>query len=290
MDLDGKALPEVISWASGPDQRIQDLICVGMGADRWYHRPMLTQGWVGQDETWRCVLSIDPSGRGADELAWAVVAELNGNFFVLESGGTTQGYSDEVLKVLAMRAERWKVTQVVVESNFGDGMFEALLAPVLNRVHPCGIEPIRVTMQKERRIVDTIAPLVQQHRLVMSAELIRKDYREAERDPEKGHQRSLMYQLSRITTERGALVHDDRIDALSLALKFFTDAAAQDQMREQQLRQQDLMDWAVDCFLDETGSSIDVLALGFKPAGVRRSYGGVKRNEGAPLSPGVRRN
>ena len=290
MDLDGKALPEVVSWASGPDQRIQDLICIGMGADRWYHRPMLTQGWVSQDETWRCVLAIDPSGRGADELAWSVVAELNGNFFVLESGGTTQGYADEVLKVLAMRAERWKVTQVVVESNFGDGMFEALLAPVLNRVHPCGIEPIKVTMQKERRIVDTIAPLVQQHRLVMSAELIRKDYREAERDAEKGHQRSLMYQLSRITTERGALVHDDRIDALSLALKFFTDAAAQDQMREQQLRQQDLMDWAVDCFLDETGSSIDVLALGFKPAGARRSYGGVKRSEGAPLSPGVRRS
>lgn len=85
-------------------------------------------------------------------------------------------------------------------------------------------------------------------------------------------------------------MHDDRIDALSLALKFFTDAAAQDQMREQQLRQQDLMDWAVDCFLDETGSSIDVLALGFKPAGVRRSYGGVKRSEGEPLSPGVRRS
>jgi hypothetical protein len=46
-ELDGKALPEVITWASGPDQRIQDLISVGMGADRWYHRPMITQGWIG---------------------------------------------------------------------------------------------------------------------------------------------------------------------------------------------------------------------------------------------------
>jgi hypothetical protein len=277
MDLDGKALPEVITWASGPDQRIQDLICVGMGADRWYHRPMITQGWIPASDTWRCVMAIDPSGRGSDELAWAVVAELNGNFFLLESGGTTQGYADEVLKLLATKAARWNVTQVVVESNFGDGMFQALLSPVLNRVHPCGIEEVRVAMQKERRIVDTLAPVVQQHRLVVSSELIRQDYRDAERDPEGGHQRSLLFQMSRITVERGALTFDDRIDALALGVKFFTDAAAQDQQKQQALRQQDLMDWAVQCFNDEMGASVDALALGFKPAGPRRSYGGVRR-------------
>jgi hypothetical protein len=276
-DLDGKALPEVISWASGPDQRIQDLVCIGLGADRWYHRPMLTQGWIGKDEHWNCVLAIDPSGRGQDELAWAVVASLNGNFFLLESGGTTQGYAEEVLQLLAVRAQRWGVTQVVVESNFGDGMFEALLAPVLNRIHPCGIEPVKVTQQKERRIVDTIAPLVQQHRLVVNTEVIRKDYREAERDAENGHHRSLLFQLSRITTERGALMRDDRIDALAIGLQFFTDAAAQDQQRQAQVRQDEMMDWAVQAFLDETGASIDALAMGFKPAGPRRSYGGVHR-------------
>jgi hypothetical protein len=277
MDLDGKALPEVITWASGPDQRIQDLICVGLGSDRWYNRPMITQGWIPASETWRCVMAIDPSGRGSDELAWAVIAELNGNFFLLESGGTTQGYAEEVLKLLATRAARWNVTQVVIESNFGDGIFSALLSPVLNRVHPCGIEEVRVAMQKERRIVDTLAPVVQQHRLVVSSELIRQDYRDAERDPEGGHQRSLLFQMSRITVERGALTFDDRIDALALGVKFFTDAAAQDQQKQQALRQQDLMDWAVQCFSDEMGASVDALALGFKPAGPRRSYGGVRR-------------
>lgn len=276
-DLDGKALPEIVTWASGPDQRIQDLVCIGLGADRWYNRPMVTQGWIGQDETWRCVLAIDPSGRGQDELAWTVLAELNGNFFLLECGGTTQGYAEEVLQLLAERAKRWRVTQVVVEMNFGEGMFSALLSPVMNRIHPCGIEEIRVTQQKERRIVDTLAPVVQQHRLVVSSELIRKDYRDAERDPEKGHQRSLMYQLSRITTERGALMHDDRIDALSLAVQFFTESAAQDQQRQAQVRQDEMMEWTVQAFLDETGASIDALAMGFKPAGPRRSYGGVHR-------------
>jgi hypothetical protein len=62
-----------------------------------------------------------------------------------------------------------------------------------------------------------------------------------------------------------------------LGVKFFTDAAAQDQQKQQALRQQDLMDWAVQCFNDEMGASVDALALGFKPAGPRRSYGGVRR-------------
>jgi hypothetical protein len=277
LDLDGKALPEVVTWASGPDQRINDLICVGLGADRWYNRPMITQGWISKEETWRCVLAIDPSGRGQDELAYSVLAELNGNFFLLECGGTTLGYAEEVLTLLADRAKRWGVSQVVAESNYGDGIFTALLSPVMNRIHPCGIEEMRVTQQKERRIVDTLAPVVQQHRLVVSSELIRKDYRDAERDPEKGHQRSLMYQLSRITTERGALLHDDRIDSLSLAVAFFTEAAAQDQRKQQQARQGEIEDWSRQCLMDETGASVDALALGFKPRQMTRSYGGVSR-------------
>jgi hypothetical protein len=276
MDLDGKALPEMVTWASGPDQRIEQLVCTGLGADRHYHRPMVTQGWISADETWRCVMSIDPSGRGADEMAWSVVAELNGNLFLLESGGTTQGYSEEVLKLLAMRAKRWNVTQVVVESNFGDGIFSHLLAPVMNRVHPCGIEEIRVNMQKERRICDVLGPLIQQHRLVVSADVIRKDYQEAERNVDGGHERSLMFQLSRITTERGALSKDDRIDALALAVQFWGEAAAQDQQRKASEREFEMWQAQMDMAGDESGASIDALALGLPSKSIRRSYGGVR--------------
>ena len=276
-DLDGKALPETVTWASGPDQRIQDLVCIGLGADRYYHRPMISQGWVSAQETWRCVLSIDPSGRGADEMAWAVVAELNGNMFLLESGGTTQGYSEEVLKLLAMRAKRWNVTQVVVEANFGDGIFSHLLAPVMNRVHPCGIEEIRVNIQKERRICDVLGPLIQQHRLVVSSDVIRRDYQEAERNVDGGHERSLMFQLSRITTERGALSKDDRIDALALAAQFWGEAAAQDQQRKAGEREFEMWQHQIQMAADETGASIDALALGLPHKAVGRSYGGSRR-------------
>jgi hypothetical protein len=277
MDLDGKALPEVVVWASGPDQRIQNLLCVGMGADRFYHRPAVVNGWVPQEETWRCVLAIDPSGRGSDELAWAVIAELNGNMFLLESGGTTRGYEAEVLQLLAEKAKRWNVNYCVAESNMGDGMFTALLSPVMARVHPVSIEEVRVSQQKERRMVDTLAPLVQQHRLVVSSELIKRDYHDAERDPETGHQRSLMYQLSRITVERGSLKFDDRIDAAALGVQFFTDAAAQDQQKAKAARQDELEETMRQAWFDETGASIDALAMGWKPQPRAVAHGGIRR-------------
>ena len=277
MDLDAKALPEVVGWSASAEHRIPDLVCVGLGADRFYHRPALLQGWVPQAEAWRCVLAIDPSGRGSDELAWAVLAELNGNLFLLESGGTTRGYEPAVLQLLAEKAKRWMVNTVVAESNMGDGMFTALLQPAMTKLHPCAIEEVRVSQQKERRIVDTLAPLVQQHRLVVSTDVIRRDWHEAERDPEAGHQRSLMYQLSRITVERGALVFDDRIDALALAAKFFTDAAAQDQELQQLARADEQQAEHLAAWFDETGSCIDALALGWKPQPKGRAYGGVRR-------------
>ncbi len=273
MSLDGKALPEVVTWASGPDQCINDLSCVGLGADRSYHRPMLVQEWLSRPSGgWSCVMAVDPAGRGPDELAWAVVAELNGNLFALASGGTTQGYGTEVLEHLANTAKRWDVDAVIPEPNYGDGMFAAILEPVLARIHPCTIlEPPRSTGQKERRIIDVLAPLVQQHRFVFSRELIAADWEGAEQDPETGHERSLMYQLSRITTERGCLRFYDRSDALSIAAAHFVENAALDQERQAEARRVEELEASLEAWLDETGRSIDALAMGIQPARVRSS-------------------
>jgi hypothetical protein len=277
MPLDGKALPEVISWASGAEQRINELPCVGLGADRYYHRPMMVQGWLPRSEKWRSVLAIDPSGRGSDELAWAVVAELSGNLFVLESGGTTRGYEDDVLKLLAGIAKRWQVNAVIPEPNFGDGMFSKILQPVMQRIYPCSIEEApRSAGQKERRIIDVLAPLVQQHRLVVNSELIQKDWEGAERDPDNGHPRSLMYQMSRITTDRGSLLFYDRIDALAIAAAHFVEAAAQDQQRVAARRQEELVEASLAAWFDETGAKLDALALGIIPK-ASGAVGGVKR-------------
>lgn len=265
MELDGKALPEVVSWGGSNEQRIGDLVCVGLGADRWYHKPALVSGWIARREHWNCLLAIDPSGRGRDELAWVVIAELNGNLFLLESGGTTSGYEEQVLTHLANRAAFWQVTNVLSEENLGAGMFKNLLQPVMNRVYPVTIEEKWVSKQKELRICDTLGPLVQQHRLVVSADVVRRDYEAAERDPEHGHQKSLIYQLSRVTAERGCLEFDDKADALSLGCQWFVESAAQDQEVAQERRADELMLQELEDWFDETRTSADSLVLGRLP-------------------------
>ena len=125
--------------------------------------------------------------------------------------------------------------------------------------------------------MDTLAPLVQQHRLVVSQDVIQQDWAGAERDPDTGHARSLMFQLSRITVERGALQFDDRIDVLALGCAFFVEAAAQDQEKAQIARQEEIDDALREAWFDETGSQIDALALGFRPQPRGMAYGGIKR-------------
>lgn len=45
-------------------------------------------------------------------------------------------------------------------------------------------------------------------------------------------------QLTRIQTKRGALKHDDRVDVLSAAVSFWTDALAIDPAREMEVRKE----------------------------------------------------
>jgi len=278
MDIDASALPETVVWSSSPECRLQELVCVGLGADRFWHRPIFVNGWIPKSEHWRCVLAIDPAGRGSDELAWAVVAELNGNFFLLESGGSTLGYADEVLQFLAKLAKKWDVNYVINESNMGDGMFTALLKPHLMREHAVTIEEVRHNIRKETRLCDTLGPIIQQHRLVVTTKVIKQDYRMADEDQESGYSRSLFFQASRLTPERGCLSHDDRLDALSIGCAFFVESAAQDQRVAQQSRADQLQQESYEAWLDETGAAVDALALGWRPrAATGRSHGGVTR-------------
>ena len=96
-------------------------------------------------------------------------------------------------------------------------MFDQLLRPVLKKIHPVSIEEVRSSKQKELRIIDTMEPLLNQHKLVFDAGMVRKDIKESLTDPQKLPY-GLMYQMTHITRTRGCLGHDDRLDALAIAL------------------------------------------------------------------------
>jgi hypothetical protein len=227
MDLDNETAPEKLVWAQVPENAWDSTVPnVGFTGDRFF-RPMKLVGdhvpYTGS------VLAVDPSGRGKDETSWAVVKMLNGYLYVTDAGGMQGGYDEKVLKVLTMKAKMNKVNVIVVESNFGDGMFVEIIKPYLTKIYPCTIEEIRHNIQKERRIVDTLEPVLNQHRLVIDPKVIKNDYDSAQKYPlESQLKYQLMFQLSRLTREKGALTHDDRLDALSMGVSYWTQQMAQD--------------------------------------------------------------
>lgn len=230
-----------LSWANTPEGVINDVPNVALTGDKFY-RPM----WHSPDMTeyTGAMMFIDPSGRGSDETGYAVTKQLMGNVFLMDAGGSKAGYTPEALEALANIAKRNQVKLIQVESNFGDGMFTELLKPVLARIYPCTVEEVRATGQKELRIIDTLEPIMTSHRLVVSQKLIEKDYRTSEADIKY----SLFYQMTRITKDRGALKHDDRLDAVEGAVRYWTKSMARDNEKANQAHQDALMTKALKDF------------------------------------------
>tara|TARA_R110000744_G_scaffold378855_1_gene495660 strand:- start:600 stop:2261 length:1662 start_codon:yes stop_codon:yes gene_type:complete len=248
-DIDNEVAPERLVWAQAPDLVWDGSVPnVGFSGDR-YHRPFKTVGehipFTGS------VLAIDPSGRGKDETGYAVVKMLNGMLFVPDAGGLQGGYSEETLKALAMIAKNHQVNAIIVESNFGDGMFNEIFKPVLNKIHPCTMEEVRHNIQKEKRIIDTLEPIMNQHRLIISPDVIRKDFETAQGYPPELQLRyQLMYQMSRITKDRGAITHDDRLDALSIGIAYWVEQMNQDAEDKIEDRKTELLNKELQSFSD----------------------------------------
>jgi len=255
----GAKLPTEIHWSNNPLLKLKDLPNVAMGGQNYYAPETLENVSLSNPEM--KVMSIDPSGRGKDETAYSVALMLHGNIFVPEVGGFLGGYSDTTLTKLAETAKKHKVNKIVVESNFGDGMFSQLLKPFLGRIYPCEIEEVRQNQQKELRIIDTMEPLLNQHRLIVDPSVVSMDYDTAMEnfDSDKAPQYMLFYQLSRLSKDRGSLKHDDRLDSLAMAIKYFTDILDVDQQLRAKQKKEEQLDKALDKFVDEwyenTGSN-----------------------------------
>ena len=251
MDIDKELIPCKAVWGSEPKKIINELPNVGLTGDHWY-RPM----WLSEEfaSCTGSVMAIDPSGRGSDETGYAVVKMLNGQLFLTDFGGFLGGYDTSTLTQLAKIARTEQVNYIIIEANFGDGMFEALFKPVLAKYYAVTIEEIKSNIQKERRIIDTLEPVLNQHRLIIDPKLIRKDFDDT---PDVRYQ--LFYQLTRITRDRGSLVHDDRLDALSMAVAYWVEQMAKDVDLALQEHKDNKLDDALEKFMES--------AVGYKGKG-----------------------
>lgn len=210
-----------LAWGAAPEVCISDLPAVALLGDRYY-RPIFKSNEMS--EYTGCVMAIDPSGRGQDETGYAIIKILASNLFLVAAGGLKGGYDEATLTTLAKLAAKHQVNHIIIEANFGDGMYTKLFQPVLQKHHKCLVEEVKHSTQKEARIIDTLEPVMSSHRLIVDQKVIEEDYKSAETDI----QYSLFYQMTRISRDRGSLAHDDRLDALSMAVAYWTEHLATD--------------------------------------------------------------
>jgi hypothetical protein len=230
--VDPEVGPGKLVWAPGPETIIRDqskaegLPSLAPDGDRFY-RPLEVilqdQEKIPRYPYESSILAVDPAGRGGDEISWCVLHSLHGNLFCPMLKGKPGGYEEANLKEIGDDARRHKVTLVLAEDNFGDGMFAQLLRPHLRGIR---VEDVKQHRQKELRIIDTLEPLMNQHRLVIDPRVILWDYDNIQKYPGAREQYSLIHQLTRITRDKGSLRHDDRLDVLAIACAHFLEAVA----------------------------------------------------------------
>lgn len=232
--------PVTIAWGKTNDRggttRVQDIPSLGFGSDGFYAPIMYDNEWDSYTGT---KMWVDPSGRGADKTAYAIVSHCRGFLYVKAVGGLPGGYGIDVLNKLADLARLHNAREILVEDNFGQGMFAELFRPVIRRhfKEPSGadelgwgasIDTVRVSGQKEVRIISALEGPLNQHRIVIPQDV--------------AENQELQRQLTRLTRQRNCLKHDDEIDALGACVNEWSEVMATDISKTKERFKEDQFD------------------------------------------------
>jgi hypothetical protein len=242
---------------------------MGLDGD-FFHAPAHTG--AGFQKYTKVIGYVDNSGRGDDETAMCTTAELYGTVFWLDLFASKEGYSPTVLQAIAKRCVRFGVHELFIEANFGDGMFTALLRPVLmkeweaanklRRLEDYGGTKITETKtgkaQKERRMLSVLEPVTQQHRLVVNRAVIEYDDAsiKAMDGEDDRHRYAWGYQYTHLTRDRDCLGHDDRLESLSGCLAMFSEVLGVDPMGVAARAMQERADDWLTKLLDEDDEAV----------------------------------
>jgi hypothetical protein len=269
--------PDNVIWCSDPRNVLKDLPTVGLPGD-YFYSPMQLQGeWTEYDET---ICSVDPSGRGTDETAAAYISQKNGFLYLHEMRAYRDGYSDNTLLDILKGCKKYNVTTLVIETNFGDGIVSELFKKHIQQTkQQILIDEVRANVRKEDRIIDSLEPILNQHRLIVDRGVIEWDYSSnKDSSPESRLLYMLFYQMSRMCRMKFAVRHDDRIDCLAQGVKYFTDALSISALEQIKLRKREEWDDILQAFLDDPQSSANHLVLGMDVNQRQQAQGNVDGN------------
>jgi len=252
--------PDSIVWCSDPANVIKDLPTVGLPGDYFYSPMSIVGEWDDYTET---ICSVDPSGRGSDETTAAFLSQRNGFLYLHEMRAYRDGYSDSTLLDILKGCKKYNVSTLLIESNFGDGIVAELFKKHIQVTKQnIFIEETRANVRKEDRIIDSLEPVLNQHRLVVDRRIIEWDYHSNKDEaPELRLMYMLFYQMSRMCRDKGAVKHDDRLDALAQGVQYYTDALSISAERAIEERKKQEWNDMLEEFIDNPQSSANHLVL-----------------------------
>ena len=253
--------PDSVVWCSDPSNVIKDAPTVGLPGDYFYSPMQLSGEWTPYTET---ICSVDPSGRGTDETAAAYISQKNGFLYLHEMRSYRDGYSDDTLLDILRGCRKFGVTKLIIETNFGDGIVCELFKKHLQQTNQAiDIEEVRANVRKEDRIIDSLEPILNQHRLICDRSVIDWDYNSNKDEaPELRLLYMLFYQMSRMCREKGAVKHDDRLDCLAQGVKYYTDAMSISAYESIKIRKREEWDSILQDFLESPQKSANHVVLG----------------------------
>lgn len=238
--LDMERSPGQFTWMPDPQRQIN---ITGYTNTPELYRPFSISQDTYTYESRYLYVDTAGGGRNGDETVAWVVYFLNGYIFGMEMLPLEGGYDVSVFEKLSKLALKHKVNEIGCESNHGYGAFAQMWRPVLLKTYEeaghtgCpAIDDDWVSQQKELRIIDTLEPVMARHRLVINEDVFDVDKATVKKYPLDVRQLyTLCHQITKMTRERGCLVHDDRLDALAGAVRRYVETLAVDEEKKMRM-------------------------------------------------------
>jgi len=170
--------------------------------------------------------AIDPAGGGenGDETVLTIGYECYGQVYIPRILQLPGGYGQMEMDLIVQTILAYGIEVLLIEENMGKGGFTVVLRERLAAYVAKQKKDLRVPMivnqweqtNKEKRIIDTLGPIMGTHDLIIDPEVFRQSILQANRYPiSKRMDYTLGMQLAKITYKKQSLVHDDIADCLA---------------------------------------------------------------------------
>lgn len=243
LDCSSSRAPEQVEWGPCPQLKVEVPEGYPIASPDFYYAAGQSSQYT---DIQNITMALDPAGTGGDEVAYAIGGVVAPYLHATAIGGLQGGVSKENLEKIVQLVKEYGVRTVLVEKNMGHGTVLFIIQNYFNeivdgkpRVSGVALVEKYSTKQKELRIIEALRPPMQRHRLVLHRNAIEQDWKDLQ--PYALHNRNIrscFTQMQDITTDRGCLSKDDRLDALAMLVEHLGGFLVQDEELASRKRQE----------------------------------------------------